>query len=73
MQLLKVDGCLQGGGPVESDYDSQGSESDHSERDPDSQVSEQSNKIHIFHNKHQYDLLSTCLQSGNFSNYLLKY
>lgn len=38
MQLLKVAECLQDGGQHESDYDSQGSDSERSDRDPESQV-----------------------------------
>lgn len=38
MQLLKVADCLQDEGQPESDYESQGSDSDRSDRDPDNQV-----------------------------------
>lgn len=38
MQLLKVGVHLQDGGQHESDYDSQGSESEHSDGDPEKQV-----------------------------------
>lgn len=38
MQLLKVADCFQDAGQAESDYDSAGSESDRSDRDPDNQV-----------------------------------
>lgn len=39
MQLLKVADCFQDAGQAESDYDSAGSESDRSDRDPENQVS----------------------------------
>lgn len=38
MQLLKVEGCLQDGGQHESDYDSQGSDSERSDQDPENKV-----------------------------------
>lgn len=38
MQLLLVTDCLQDAGQQESDYESQGSESDRSEQDPENQV-----------------------------------
>lgn len=38
MQLLKVGEPLQDGGQPESDYDSQGSDTERSDQDPESQV-----------------------------------
>lgn len=38
MQLLKVAENLQDGGQPESDYDSRGSDSEHSDREEESQV-----------------------------------
>lgn len=40
MQLLKVAVHLQDGGQHESDYDSQGSDSERSDGDPEKQVSQ---------------------------------
>lgn len=48
MQLLKVAVHLQDGGQHESDYDSQGSESEHSEQDGDPEK-----QVNIYYFQHK--------------------
>lgn len=63
MQLLKVEGCLQDRGQHESDYDSQGSDSEHSDQDSENKVQ----SILLLHPNLTFDKLSSVIED----NYLL--